>query len=202
MKEQENVSGTHSEQVSDISEKTNDNLSAVNDYKRDMFKFKERAKELEQKLSEYELKEQESKGNLQDVIQKLKDENRNLRGENAQSKLMFAQGKIEDAIKRKAVEQGCKNADVFFKLIDGTDLKTIELDSKFNPKTDDIDVLVDRYKKQYDNLGFFSKSVNVVDKAPNSKPNESKKPSKSLDELTQDELMKLAEQQGMKRINY
>lgn len=202
MEEQKNLSGTQSDAISDSPEKTNENLSAVNDYKKDMFKFKEKAKELEQKLAEYELKEQESKGNLQEVISKLKDENRTLRGDIAQSKLSFAKGKIEDAVKRRAVELGCKNADVFYKLIDDTEIKTIELDGKFNPRKDDIDVLVDRYKKEYDNLGFFGKSVNVVDKAPNNKPVENKKPSKELHELSHDELMKLAEQSGQKRINY
>lgn len=201
MEETKNEVSDSTDQNGVQSEKTNENLSAVNDYKRDMFKFKEKTKELEQKLQEYELREQEQKGNLQDVISKLKDENRNLRGEVAQSKLSFAKGKIEDSIKRRAVELGCKNVDVFYKLIDDTDKKTIELDQKFNPRKDDIDLVVEKYKKEFDNLGFFNKSVNVVDKAPNSKPVENKGKQKDLSELSHDELMNLAAEVGQKRIN-
>lgn len=201
MEETKNLSSTQSDAISDSPEKTNENLSAVNDYKRDMFKFKEKTKELEQKLAEYELREQEQQGNLQDVISKLKDENRSLRGDVAQSKLSFAKGKIEDSIKRRAVELGCKNVDVFYRLIDETDTKTIELDQKFNPKKDDIELVVEKYKKEFDNLGFFNKTVNVVDKAPNNKPIENKGKQKDLSELSHDELMALAAESGQKTIN-
>jgi len=171
------------------------------DFKRDMLKFKDKAAELENRLKQYELKEEEAKGNLQSVIQKLKDENRELKQTNAQSKVMFAEGKLEESIKNIANQKGCKDVDTFYKLIDKTDLEIVSLDDKFNVSKDDIQSLVENYSKKYEHLGFFGSKVNLVDKTPNTKPINQPTKTKSLGDMTKEELLELAGKQGMKRIN-
>lgn len=179
----------------------NTNTSAVDDYKRDMFKYKQKAKELEERLQEYALADEQKKGNLEGVINALKDENRRLKHETAQSRLSFAEGKLEDAVKGFALKKGCKDPETFYKLIDRNDLQTVELDDKFRANNDDIASIVERYMGKYEHLGFFGKKVNIVDKAPASKPNDEKPKQRSLDEMSHDELMALARQQGLKTIN-
>lgn len=195
-----NQDSVQTTQVSDQVE-TQTNSNPVDDYKRDMFRYKSEAKDLKEKLKEYELKEAEAKGNLQDVISKLKDENRSLRGDLAKSKVSFADGKIEDAIKAEALKRGCKDADTFYKLIDRTDIDTVELDSKFNANRDDVKVILDKYSKNYEHLGFFNKKVNIVDATPNNKPIETKTKTKGLDEMSHEELMEYAKKVGFKTIN-
>lgn len=182
------------------SKKVEERQSPVDDYKRDMFKFKSRAKELEEKLQEYELREQEQKGNLQDVIAKLKDENRGLKQSVAQSQVSFAEGKIEDAVKTTAAKLGCTDPETFYRLLDRTDIDMIELDDKFRVNSEDVNGLVDKYRKNYEHLGFFNRKVNVVDGTPNSKPLNERPKQKPLTEMTQDELLAYAEANGMKRI--
>jgi hypothetical protein len=174
--------------------------SPDNDYKRDMLKFKDKAAELENRLKQYELKEEEAKGNLQAVIQKLKDENRELKQTHAQSKVMFAEGKLEESIKSLASQKGCKDVDTFYKLIDKTDLEIVSLDDKFNANKEDIQSLVENYSKKYEHLGFFADKVKIVDKTPNAKPINQPVKTKALTEMSKEELLELAAKQGMKRI--
>lgn len=201
--EETNVSG--GAQQSDVSDSTEVNQKTKNnpqdDYRKDMFKWKGKAKELQDKLAEYELKEQEQKGNLNEVILKLKEENRALRSDVATSRANFAEGNIENSVKRKAAELGCKDPNTFYKLIDKADISTIEMDSKFNAREDDIEVIIEKYKKNYEHLGFFKKDVKVVDKSPNFDNNKRPEKKKELDELTHEQLMELAAANGLKRIN-
>lgn len=200
---EEITGGAQPQAISDPTEKQTEkiNNSPVEDYKRDMFKFKSEAKELKDKLKEYELREQESKGNLQEVIAKLKEENRTYKTELAQSNMNFAQGKIEEAIKTEALKRGCKDADTFYRLIDSTDIKTIELDTKFNVNKDDVSNILDRYSKDYGHLGFFKNKVNIADASPRTADNTSSKKGKSLDEMSHEELMAEAQKIGLRRIN-
>lgn len=195
----ESVTQTQESSASEETKAVNSN-NAVDDYKRDMFKYKQKAKELEERLQEYALADEQKKGNLEGVINALKDENRRLKHETAQSRLNFAEGKLEDAVKGFALKKGCKDPETFYKLIDRNDLQTVELDDKFRANGDDIASIVERYMGKYEHLGFFGKNINVVDKAPMNKPpvNETKK--KSLDEYSHEELMALARKQGMKTI--
>ena len=201
---EENVKDSVQTQASSASNETNEKVETranpIDDYKKDMFKFKNRAKELEERLQEYELREQESKGNLQDVISKLKDENRQLKQSVAQSHVSFAEGKIEDAIKTTAAKLGCTDPDTFFKLVDRTDIDMIELDDKFRASNEDVNGIVDKYRTNYEHLGFFKKKVNLVDGTPNSKPVNKEVKQKPLHEMSTEELLRVAEASGMKRI--
>jgi hypothetical protein len=180
-----------------------DNLSKPEkDFKKDMLRYKDEVNSLREKLREKELVEEEQKGNLQDVIARLKDENRSIKAELSQSKVSYAEGKIEDSFKRIATQLGCKDPDTFYKLIDRTEIRGVELDDKFNANLEDVKDIVNRYSKQYEHLGFFGKKVNIVDKSPNNNPVEKPKKTKSLDEMSHEELMKIAEQNGLKRIQY
>lgn len=171
---------------------------ATDDYKKDMFKYKTKSRELQERLDTIELEKEEAKGNLQNVIAKLKNDNKNLKGEVASSKISYAQGRIEEAIKTEAMKRGCKDADTFYKLIDRTDIDTVELDGKFNASKDDITGILDSYSKKLEHLGFFSKTVKIVDGVP--KEITQTKKTKALENMTHEELMKVAEQSGMKRI--
>jgi len=196
----ESVAQTQESSASTEKQTANTNNSAVDDYKRDMFKYKQKAKELEDRLQEYALADEQKKGNLEGVINALKDENRRLKQETAQSRLSFAEGKLEDAVKGFALKKGCKDPETFYKLIDRNDLQTVELDDKFRANNDDIASIVERYMGKYEHLGFFGKSVNIVDKSPSNAP-VNKPKTKSLDDMSHEELMALARKQGLKTIN-
>jgi hypothetical protein len=196
----ESVAQTQESSASTEKQTANTNNSAVDDYKRDMFKYKQKAKELEDRLQEYALADEQKKGNLEGVINALKDENRRLKQETAQSRLNFAEGKLEDAVKGFALKKGCKDPETFYKLIDRNDLQTVELDDKFRASSDDIASIVERYMGKYEHLGFFGKSVNIVDKSPSNAP-VNKPKTKSLDDMSHEELMALARKQGLKTIN-
>jgi hypothetical protein len=196
----ESVAQTQESSASTEKQTANTNNSAADDYKRDMFKYKQKAKELEDRLQEYALADEQKKGNLEGVINALKDENRRLKQETAQSRLSFAEGKLEDAVKGFALKKGCKDPETFYKLIDRNDLQTVELDDKFRASSDDIASIVERYMGKYEHLGFFGKSVNIVDKSPSNAP-VNKPKTKSLDDMSHEELMALARKQGLKTIN-
>lgn len=196
----ESVAQTQESSASTEKQTANTNNSAADDYKRDMFKYKQKAKELEDRLQEYALADEQKKGNLEGVINALKDENRRLKQETAQSRLNFAEGKLEDAVKGFALKKGCKDPETFYKLIDRNDLQTVELDDKFRASSDDIASIVERYMGKYEHLGFFGKSVNIVDKSPSNAP-VNKPKTKSLDDMSHEELMALARKQGLKTIN-
>jgi len=196
----ESVAQTQESSASTEKQTANTNNSAADDYKRDMFKYKQKAKELEDRLQEYALADEQKKGNLEGVINALKDENRRLKQETAQSRLSFAEGKLEDAVKGFALKKGCKDPETFYKLIDRNDLQTVELDDKFRANNDDIASIVERYMGKYEHLGFFGKSVNIVDKSPSNAP-VNKPKTKSLDDMSHEELMALARKQGLKTIN-
>jgi hypothetical protein len=201
MKETDQVSD-QTQESSASTERTNEieKSNPIEDYKKDMFKFKSKARELEDKLKEYELREQEQKGNLQEVIAKLKDENRSLKQSVTQSQVSFAEGKIEDTIKLLAKDAGCQDVNTFYRLIDKTDIDMIELDDKFRANEVDVKDLVEKYKKNYEHLGFFKQNVNIVDKAPNSKPINPPKKEKALEDMTMQELLAVAESKGLKRL--
>lgn len=199
--ESQKMDGVQSQNDGIERERQDENLTKPDrDYKRDMLKFKDEANSLRDQLKAYEMEKEEAKGNLQNVISKLKDENRQLKSDLVSSKVSYGSGKIEEAIKRQALQVGCKDPDTFYKLIERTDIDTIELDSKFNVNVDDVKSIVDNYSKRLEHLGFFGKKVNIVDKAPNNKPVEKPTKTKSLEDMDKDELLALAASQGMKRI--
>ena len=53
------------------------------------------------------------------------------------------------------------------------------MDNKFRASQDDVSLIVDKYSKSYEHLGFFKKQVKVVDQAPNNNP--ISKPEKKVD---------------------
>jgi len=199
------LSGAQQSEVGDSTENQvniSKQSSAVDDFKRDMLRYKDEVSTLRDQLKQYEIAEQEQKGNLQAVIQKLKDENKQLKNVHAQDRVSFAEGKLEESIKSIALQKGCKDADTFYKLIDKVDLDTVQLDDRFNASKDDISTIVENYSKKYEHLGFFGKKVNIVDKAPNAKPVEKEAKTKTLDDMSTEELLELAGKTGLKRIQY
>jgi len=200
--EDQNLDGVQDSNDGVIENKEQNLSKPERDFKKDMLRYKDEVNSLREKLKEKELAEEEQKGNLQDVIARLKDENRSLKSDLSKSKVSYAEGKIEDSFKRIATQLGCKDPDTFYKLIDRTEIRGVELDDKFNANLEDVKDIVTKYSKQYEHLGFFGKKVNIVDKAPNNNPIEKPKKTKSLDEMSHEELMKIAEQQGLKRIQY
>ena len=164
---EENVTDSVQTQESSAStenqERNLETKTPSDDYKKDMFKFKSRARELEERVKEFEIREQEQKGNLQDVISRLKDENKSLKQTAVQSQFSFAEGKIEDAIKTTAAKLGCTDPETFFKLVDRTDIDMIEMDDKYRANPEDVNSIVDKYRKSFEHLGFFKRKVSIVD---------------------------------------
>jgi predicted RNase H-like nuclease (RuvC/YqgF family) len=143
--------------------------SAADDYKRDMFKYKQEARELKERLDAIEQDKQVKKGNYQEVITKLKSDLQSEKQSAQQLKVNFANARLDEAIKTKAIEKGIKgqNLDVFMKLIDDNSKSIVEFDEKFNVKSEDVSNLVDEHMSRYSDV--FAKKVNVVDATPNTK---------------------------------
>lgn len=168
-------------------------------YKRDMIRYKDQVAELTEKLKAFELADQEQKGNLQKVIEKLKAENKEIKTKYTQDRYQYAVSKIEDNVKLIAQKLGCKDPDTFYRLIDSDEIKTIEVDEKFNASKKDIEEIVTKNMKKYEHLGFFDKKVNIVDKAPNSSANVESK-TKSFSEMSKQELIEQAKKLGLKTL--
>lgn len=153
---------------SGASEVVND--KANNDYKRDMLRFKDEARALKAQLEEIELQKQTKKGNYEGVITKLKDDLKAQERLNQKLKLNFADSRIDDALKREAMTKGLKgqSLDVFMRLVDDESKGAIELNEKFDAKSDDITRVVDSHLDRYGDV-FKSKSK-VVDVTPNNTP--------------------------------
>ena len=125
--------------------------SAADDYKRDMFKYKQEARELKERLDAIEQDKQVKKGNYQEVITKLKSDLQSEKQSAQQLKVNFANARLDEAIKTKAIEKGIKgqNLDVFMKLIDDNSKSIVEFDEKFNVKSKDVNNLVDEHMNRY-----------------------------------------------------
>lgn len=167
-------SDVNSVQTENKESKSVQEKSPYEDYKRDMFKYKNEAKELRERLQEIELSEQQKKGNFESVINKLKEDLVAEKKRNTQLTANFAEQRLDDAIKTKAVEKGLKGTqlDAFMRLIDNNSKGIVEFDDRFNVKMDDVNNLVDDHLKRYGEI--FNRKVNVVDSAPNPKLNASK----------------------------
>ncbi len=162
---------------------------AADDYKRDMFKYKQEARELKERLDAIEQDKQVKKGNYQEVITKLKTDLQSEKQSAQQLKVNFANARLDEAIKTKAIEKGIKgqNLDVFMKLIDDNSKSIVEFDEKFNVKSEDVSNLVEEHMNRYSDV--FSKKVNVVDAAPNTKvTNNPHTKGVNLDKMSGDEL--------------
>lgn len=158
------------------------NQEANEDYKRDMFKYKERMKAeadraalLEKQLKEIEHVEEQKKGNFSKVIDDLKEKTRTLESKLKQKDFNYAKTNIQSAIEREAVKLGCRDAEVFNKLI-GDKYDLVSLDDSFTPDPEDIKMIVEDGMKRYENIGLFGRNVNIRDAVPNNKvPVSSKK---------------------------
>lgn len=196
-------SGASTEINQDIQEPVKPNPASSNKdhekYKRDMIRYKDQVAELNERIKSFELAEQEQKGNLQKVIEKLKSENKELKTKYSQDRYSYAVSKIEDSVKLISQGLGCKDPDTFYRLIDQDEIKTIEVDDRFNASKKDIEEIVTKNMKKYEHLGFFEKRVNIVDKAPNSSAN-TQSASKSLANMSKEELIEQAKKLGLKTL--
>lgn len=163
------------------------------DFKSDFFKHKERmkkaeekAKEYERRIAEYELAEEEKKGNYQKVIEDLKEKSKKLEQELNQRDFTYASTNIDQALKMKAKELGCKDVNAFLKLIGKEKKDSISLMEDFSPIEDDIEMVVKDAMKEYEGIGLFGRNVNIVDRTPNNTP--INKPSKKIGQMTKAEL--------------
>jgi hypothetical protein len=141
--------------------------SAADDYKRDMFRYKEQAKKLQERLDNIELEKEQKKGNYSEVISRLKEDLKAAKTETAETRLQFAQGRLDDAIRREAMKKGVKGQalDVFLNMIDSDSKKIVEFDGDYNVNMEDVKTVVDSTMGRYSEV--FSHKVNIADGTPN-----------------------------------
>jgi len=158
----------------DVNSVQPENQTANEDFKRDMFKYKERMKAeadraaaLEARLKEIEHNEEQKKGNFSKVIDELKDKARTLESQLKQKDYNYAKTNIRSAIEKEALKHGCKDTDVFTKLV-GDKYDIVSLDDSFTPSIDDIKMIVEDGMKRYENIGLFGKKVSIKDAVPSS----------------------------------
>ena len=181
--------------------------SPIEKYKKDMLRYKdewrnasEKLKSYEEELSSYRLEKEKEKGNYSQVIDELKEKARNLETQLKQKDVSYARTNIESAIAKEAMKRGCKDTDVFLKLVGDNSFDIVSLDSSYRPDMRDIETIVEDNMKKYEGIGLFGRRVNVVDASPNNNPVNQVKKQESRP-LTSDEILeKLKNLDGVKRI--
>lgn len=140
-------------------------------YKRDMLRYKEEAKKLQEQMRERELEEQKAKGDLEGALKRLEEENQTLKHDIAKDRVRNAKSRIEDEVKRVAMQKGCKDVDAFYRLIDNEDLSKVELDGEsLRVNKQDAELLVEANMKKFEHIGLFgAKNVRIVDGSPGTK---------------------------------
>lgn len=147
--------------------------------------------EMEQRLQEYEQRELERKGEFEGLISNLREENKNLKDKISQRDKAYIMSKVNNAIKTKAVEAGCKNPDKLLRLIEPERINSLEVDDQFNVDTKSVEYLVNEAKKENDFL-FKQQRANVQDGNPVDRPVVSE--DKKVKDMSIDEIKDLYKQ--------
>ena len=153
-------------------------------------KAKSELAEARQRLEAYEQKEMEAQGKHQDLINALRDENQKLKAGISERDQVYTWSKRSEALRHVANQNGCIHSDHLLRLMDESVLQQIEVDDHYNPVAEDVQRVVESFKRnpEYQYL-FRSKAPSVDTVTPNSKAQ--KKESKKISEMSADEIAKI-----------
>ena len=130
----------------------------------------ERLRELEAKFQSIEESKLEAEGRKDELVESLRK--RLEEKDNALNDIQkqYATKTLTEQIKAKAVELGCKPnyADKLIRLMDDSDLKSIQVDENYMANHDDLRMVLEKTKK--DVPDFFSKTVTIGDSTPSNNP--------------------------------
>ena len=128
----------------------------------------DRLKELESRFQSVEESKLESEGKKDELVNslrsRLEEKEKNL--QSVQQK--YAMTTLTDQLKSKAIQMGCKPgyADKLIRLMDSNDLKSIQVDDNYRVNMQDLEVVLDKAKKEVPD--FFGKVVSIADAHPTS----------------------------------
>lgn len=144
--------------------------------------------DLRDQLERHQEDKQISEGKKDDVISKLREEVRKLKNDLTETVDTYNWNTVESQIKTFATKEGCSDADKLIKLIDNSELSSLEVDSKFRVNQDDLASFVGKLKK--DNAFLFPEtSANINDINPSNKFKRDEQ-AKPIDQMTSDEIEK------------
>lgn len=146
--------------------------------------------ELKAKLEAIENEKLESQGKYADINKSLKEKLGEVEKKLQDTTKTYAYASVTSVIKQKALEMGAVNADKVLKLMDKADLELITIDDAFRPDMDAVSMVLEKMKKENEDIGLFKKNVPATkDVAPNSsyfqQPKQGNK-NKTLAELKED----------------
>jgi len=175
MENEQIVSDNTQDAVSDSTENQEQLSRGEQKFKNDLIKFKQLAldnqkkvEEYERKLHEREIEEEEKKGNLTKVLEEYKNKTRTLEENLKKKDFLFAKSNIDNALKTEALKMGCKDPDVFVRLIAKEKRDMVQFDEAYSPDPDDIKMVVQEAAKAYSHIGLFGKEVKIADAPPRS----------------------------------
>lgn len=187
-----NASGGH-ENVSDNSQ--GDNV-AYETYRKVLSEKKKRDEELlslRDQLKTYEQQKAETEGRKDDVISSLRKELDEYKSKLTNVQKTYAFTTIEQQIRQKAIESGCKKPDHLLRLLSNEDLGSIDVSDDFRVNSDDLTRVIDKSKKEFDYL-FKVERVNVSDVTAPPVKNEAPKTEKLTKEQLKERIKQLANQ--------
>ena len=146
--------------------------------------------ELKARLEAIENDKLESQGKYADINKSLKDKLSEVEKKLQDTTKTYAYASVTSVIKQKALEMGAVNADKVLKLMDKSDLELITIDDNFKPDIDAINMVLEKMKKENEDIGLFKRNVPATkDVTPNSsyfqQPKQGSK-NKTLAELKED----------------
>jgi hypothetical protein len=143
-------------------------------FKDDLFKqknanndLKKQLEEATQKLNEYNLKEQEKAGNFEEVKKAYEEKISNLESKFKETRELFVNKTLFKTLKTKAEMKGCKDSDVFLKLLNKDQVKNV-MTEDFDFDDSKINELIENVAKEKTYL-FEGSASKVKDVPPTSK---------------------------------
>lgn len=168
--------------------KKND-VVAYSTYSKVLGTLKKRESELDElrsRIDSIELEKKQAEGNKDEVITTLRSKLKEAEEGSKKLQHKYAWNVLEGQIKTEAIKQGCANPDKLIRLLSDDDLKAIEVDAGFNVNQDDLKRLIDKARKDNEDIGLFkNRSVNVNDVSPTKSPAPKQK---KVEEMTPSEL--------------
>ena len=131
-------------------------------------KAKEEARELKARLEAIENEKLESQGKYADINKSLKEKLADYEKKLEATNKTYAYNTVTSAIKQKALELGAVNADKVIKLMDKSDMELISVDDAYNVDMDAVTSVLEKMKKDHEDIALFKKSVPTTkDATPN-----------------------------------
>jgi hypothetical protein len=105
-------------------------------------------KELEDAVKRLSQEKLEAEGNKDKVLEALKKELGEMKETFSKKEKFYAWNTVSGKIIQEALKQGCKNPDKLIRLLDDSDLSSIEVGEDFSVDTDALSLLVEKGKKE------------------------------------------------------